>query len=352
MNIGQIKLFSWTAAGLLTVGLSYYVWDYVTHMQQRNPAPDPKRVKQVLEDVEPIKAKADEVVPYSDIKRLFHTTCSECKTNPNCRHLNWTGKEKEKPKPEDLGGPVAPPKTKVDELLSVLMIKADMSDRKNSSIFFKYKNKATNVGLTNSGPAGGFLLHEGEHLGAPYDKIRLDEITGNGVWFAFEGEERERERLAPGTLDMKTTIVQVGPGGVLLPKLGVGIPRASQTNFSSAHTFKAGPNTFFIGTEDAKRFGDDYQRILSSDVRTARHQDPKTGKYDGIEVTGVTAGSIAAQHGAQEGDVIKSINGTPVSSVQEAIHFVKTHSNQYTTWEVVVESKGQTKTMVYHSPSN
>ncbi len=352
MNIGQIKILSWTTAGLLTVGLSYYVWDYVAHMQARNPQPDPKKVKQVLEDVEPIKVKADEVVPYADIKRLFHTTCSECKSNPNCRHLNWTGKEKEKPKPDQPDGPVTPPKTKVDELITVLMIKADMADRKNSSIFFKYKNKATNVGLNNNGPAGGFLLHEGEHLGAPYDKIRLDEISGDGVWFAFEGEEREREMLSPGAFDTKTTIVQVGPGGVLMPKVGTGIPRATQTNFSTTKTFKVSANTYQLGTEDVKQFQDNYQEIFSRDVRTSRHQDPKSGKYDGIEITSVNAGSLAAQHGAQEGDVIKSINGHPVSSVQEAIHFVKTNANQYSTWEVVVESKGQTKTVIYHSPSN
>ena len=234
MNIGQIKIVSWTSAGLLTLGLSFYVWDYVAHMAVRNQQPDPKHVKQVLEDVEPIKVKAEEVVAYADVKRLFHTTCSECKTNQSCRHLNWTGKEKEKEK-----GPQPPgeaPKVKVDELVSVLMIKADMADRKSSSIFFKYKNKATNVGLNNNGPAGGFILREGEHLGAPYDKVRLDEITGAGAFFAFEGEERERELLTPGAFDVSTVIVSVGPGGAIMPKLNLLIPTTLERPYSLAHT--------------------------------------------------------------------------------------------------------------------
>jgi hypothetical protein len=350
MNIGQIKIVSWTSAGLLTLGLSYYVWDFVAHMTARNRGPDPKQVKQVLEDVEPIKVKAEEVVPYGDIKRLFHTTCSECKTNPNCRHLNWTGKEKEKPVIVD-GTPPEAPKVKADELVSVLMIKADMSDRKNSSIFFKYKNKATNVGLNNNGPAGGFLLRESEHLGAPYDKIRLDEITGKGAWFAFEGEERERELLAPGTFDVVGP-VPVGPGGAILPKVEGLIPSTREAPFSLEHTSKIGPNTYKIGTEDAKYFAEKYQEELTRNVQTARHQNSRTGKYDGIEITGVTAGSAAAAHGAQEGDVIKSINGQSVTSVQEAVQYVKSHSGQTTTWEVVVESKGITKTVTYHSPAN
>ncbi|MBK7643516.1 MAG: PDZ domain-containing protein [Planctomycetes bacterium] len=350
MNIAQIKILSWTGAGLLTLGLSYYVWDYVSHMQQRSQLPDPKLVKQVLEDVEPLKVKAEEVVAYGNIKRLFHTTCSECKTNPNCRHLNWTGKEKEivVATPDSV---VEAPKVKVDELVSVLMIKADMADRKNSSIFFKYKNKATNVGLNNNGPTGGFVLKEGEHLGAPYDKVRLDEITGDAVYFAFEGEEREREKISPGTFEVVGPVA-VGPGGEILPKTTGLVPSVKEAPFSLQHTTKIGSNLWQIGTEDANYFAVHYQEELTRNVQTSRHQDRRTGKYDGIAIDKVTPGSIAAGHGAQEGDVIKSINGQPVTSVQEAIHYVKTHSDQTTTWEVVVESKGITKTVIYHSPSN
>jgi len=349
MNIGQIKIISWSGAGILTLGLSFYVWDYVSHMTVRSQQPDPKKVKQVLEDVEPIKVKSDEVVAYTDIKRLFHTTCSECKTNPNCRHLNWTGKEKEKPAPPTIVGEA--PKEKVDELVSVLMIKADMADRKNSSIFFKYKNKAMNKGLNNNGPAGGFLLREGEHLGAPYDTIRLDEITGAGAFFAFDGEKREREILAPGTFDVVGPVV-VGPDGAIMPKATGLIPNTKEAPFSLTKTTKIGANTWQIGTDDKKYFEEHYTEELTRNVRTARHQDPRTGKYDGIEITGVTAGSAAAAHGAQEGDVIKSINGQSVSSVSEAVQYVKTHADQTNSWEVVVESKGMTKTVIYHSPAN
>lgn len=48
--------------------------------------------------------------------------------------------------------------------------------------------------------------------------------------------------------------------------------------------------------------------------------------------------------------MIKSVNGHPVTSVSEAITYVKNNSSQYTTWEVVVESKGKLKTLFYHSP--
>jgi C-terminal processing protease CtpA/Prc len=65
----------------------------------------------------------------------------------------------------------------------------------------------------------------------------------------------------------------------------------------------------------------------------------------------VAVGSIAERHGAQEGDVIKSINGHPVTSVQEAITFAKNHANEYTVWKIVVENKGKSRTVIYESPS-
>jgi S1-C subfamily serine protease len=61
---------------------------------------------------------------------------------------------------------------------------------------------------------------------------------------------------------------------------------------------------------------------------------------------------MAERHGAQAGDVIKSINGHTVNSTQEAITYVKTNSNKYTTWEVVIENKGKTRTVTYQSPNN
>jgi S1-C subfamily serine protease len=80
------------------------------------------------------------------------------------------------------------------------------------------------------------------------------------------------------------------------------------------------------------------------------HRDPKTGAYDGIEIRQVPAGSMAANHGAQAGDIIKSINGHPVKSVQEAINFAKNNANLYDVWEIEVENKGQIRIVTYKVP--
>ena len=115
---------------------------------------------------------------------------------------------------------------------------------------------------------------------------------------------------------------------------------------------KISPTRFRLGTDDVASFEKNYSDILSGDLTYKRHRDPKTGRYDGIEITSVKAGSIVAQHGIPNGDVVKSIHGNAVNSQSEAIQFVKTHKDEYDTWEVVIENKGQTRTMTYNSPQH
>ena len=50
--------------------------------------------------------------------------------------------------------------------------------------------------------------------------------------------------------------------------------------------------------------------------------------------------------------MIKSINGHPVSSQQEAIAWAKKNSDKYEIWQVEVENLGRTRIEVFHSPDN
>jgi S1-C subfamily serine protease len=70
---------------------------------------------------------------------------------------------------------------------------------------------------------------------------------------------------------------------------------------------------------------------------------------EGIEITEVAPGSIAAQHGVKSGDVIVSVNGTPVNSVQEAISYAKNNADIYSVWTIVVSNAGYERTIVYET---
>ncbi len=336
MDIGQIKAASWAAAALLTIGLAAYVWSFFSHLEAKRNPPDQAVVRATLTGVELVQVKNDGQVAYADVKRLFHD-------------LNWTGAVKVKPKIDEAQPQDTTPKAvPVTELVRVLAVQVDLAERKGSVVFLRYRAKAA---VLNPG-IGGVLLHEGDTLAKPHDYARIDAITAQGVAFAFSDAAREPETLRPAEFDAKAEIVEVGPDGVVMPPRTSLIPRIDGAPFRPGKTTPLGRNRFVLGTDDMAQFEQNYSEILARDVRLSQHRVPKTGRYDGIEITEVAAGSLAGRNGAQSGDVVKSINGHAVNSTQEAINFVKMNKDKYSTWEVVIENKGKTRTVTYASPGH
>ncbi|MBL8862678.1 MAG: PDZ domain-containing protein [Planctomycetes bacterium] len=336
MNIGQIKIVSWTAAALLTAGLAAYVWSFASTIEERRAEPNRDHVRKVL-SVEAAPIKSDGQVPYEVVKRVFHD-------------LNWTGAVKVVADPT----PVTPVDLKpevvaVKELVRVLSVVVDYGDAKQSSVILRYKPKAQ---VAAKGLGGAALLREGDTLARPHEGIRVHAISADGVTFAFADEARERETLAPLEFDLLAPIVKVGPDGIVEPLRESGIVRRSGPAYVPGKTTRLGRDRFVLGTEDLQAASDSYLDILSNDVKLRQHRNPRTGRYDGVEITDVTPGSFAERHGAQQGDVVKSINGHAVNSTSEAINFVKMNKDRYSTWEVVIENKGKTRTVTYESPQS
>ncbi len=336
MNIGQIKVVSWTAAALLTLGLGAYVWSFVSTLETRRALPDADVVRKQLSTVEAAPVKNDGQVKYEDVRRLFHD-------------LNWTGAVQQVAQPvETTQTPREPEVVPVRDLVRVLWVQVDLGDKAGSSIFLKYKPKAQ---VENKG-LGGFLLHEGDTLARPHEGTKIESITTEGVTFSFANADRPKETLFPAEFDARAQIVQVGPDGIAMPQTTSLIPRRVGKTIVPGKTTPLGSNRYMLGTEDLQLASDNYLDILSNDVRLNQHRDPRTGRYDGVEISDVSPGSFAERHGATKGDVVKSINGHAVNSTQEAINFVKMNKDKYTTWEVVIENKGKTRTVTYESPGN
>ncbi len=313
MNIGQIKLIAWTAAGVLTLGLAFYVFDFVKHLEEKGRSPN-----------------------LDEAKRLIAV-------------LDWTGAPKavEQPKVID-NTPKVVPVLSVSRLVTVLALQQDLSDRALSQVALRYKPEAA---VTDPALAAFSLLKEGDHLAPPNDYVHIVSITSDGVDFAFADDKRDHEKLSTKEFDAKSQIIVIGPDGIVQEPSPLTIPKGPDT-LRPGKTAEISTNRFRLGGDDVKEFGNRYQEILGREVETSRHQDPRTGKYDGIEIKKVQANSIAERHGAQEGDVVKSINGHAVNSTQDAIHFVQVNQGNYTTWEVVIENHGKTRTVTYESGSN
>lgn len=79
---------------------------------------------------------------------------------------------------------------------------------------------------------------------------------------------------------------------------------------------------------------------LLDEVKTEDAKDAE-GKPSGVKVSGVNAGSFASQFDVKPGDVLKSINGTPVHSRSEAVSVVKGIPKAATNVQVVIERNGR-----------
>jgi membrane-associated protease RseP (regulator of RpoE activity) len=233
----------------------------------------------------------------------------------------------------------------------VLAIKVDTSKPDQSRAYVKFTDPKLDVHKEKDDT----VLKPGERLFAPYQDIRVEAITGQGVVFAFDDATRAQETVTTSAYVSQrgapVGIVQVGPEGVIYPNVErrIGVNTDFQP-FRPEQLVQIRKNEFQVGTETLKELDRDYTDILSRDVSYTTHRDPRTGANDGIKINRVKEGSIPAQAGLTEGEVLKSINGHKVTSVNDAVAFVKANAETTDTWFAVFEKQGREFTRTYHSP--
>lgn len=358
MNLTSFKALLWLGSLALGGYLGWFLYETIQRWPEVNQMlwQDEARQREALEDnveEQPEAARRD-LVDYARVSATFHD-------------LDWNGVPPPPPVvdlPEETT-PVERPPTPVADLLNVLYLQKDTRRPERSLAYVRYTDseilRTVNAARSSGGGRGGSSgagssakLKVGDALPAPYDYVRLEAVEANEAIFSFDDEEREVETVA--TLEFERGesgyIVRVEDGEVArVPEVDQLIPvNDTPVAFVPESTTLIGENRYAIGTDDAETWQRDYAQILTTEVRHRQWRDPQTGKYAGVQITDVVPGGIAAAHGAQQGDIIKSINGTPVTSVPEAIQYVKNNSDSTTVWEVVVESQGVERVVVYESP--
>jgi hypothetical protein len=340
MKPARAKLASWTLAALLGTALCLYVAWNIRTFPDRARNVSTERMAQVLNNTpEIVKGGSDSLVDYAQVRASLIDYA-------------WNAPP---PAKVEARGPevveVPPTAQSVDKLVKVLGYSVDAEVPENSKAILKYLPEAkVRPPRETQGRVvkEGTLKLVGQRLDEPIDHIRVVSITEAGVEFGFDEPGRATETLLPADFDLSSRMAYVDLAELRSPAASIQIP-VRETGVP-ATTVQIGQGRFRIGTEDAAVFAEDYARIISEEVQTRRHRDPRTGRYDGIEITRVAPGSIVERHGAQSGDVIKSINGHEVTSQQEAISFVKANEGMYDKWEVVVSNKGQERTLTFYPP--
>ena len=337
MSVSTINIFAWTASLALTGGLGAYGYKNIKYLE--TPKPYSKsdtegnaRAKEKLNAGKVAKVEKDWSISYSG------------KVVPNFVDHNWTGKvvivdDIVKPPP----GPVEIPDVKIEDIVQIIYFQVDTGDAGGSRVLVRYIGALATYGTVE--------LRVADTLPSPHEGIAVVSITAESVEFSFSKEGRENETFLPGMLDSGLIYVIPADGKALEAKWESAIGEYKENDTRPKDTVELANNIYRLGTDDAKEFADNYQTILTNDLRTKTRRD-KNGNPAGIELTSVREGSIAQRHGLAARDVIISVNGHPVNSEQEAMQWAKANKDNYTVWEVVVERLGRTETLTYRSPDN
>lgn len=337
MNISTAKSLIWIASLGVSGYLGYYVFDfYKARDVLAQPVPQ-KDILAVLDSVAKPEVQRSGGVAYDAVMNVFH-------------EMDWTGKPPP-PKPINEG-----PKSEVQKvvpvgsLLKVLAISVNTFEPEKSLAIVRYVDQSI-VGA--SPKREDTTLRPDERLPGKYKNIRVEAITAEGVVFAFDDEARAKETLTPPEYQStkNLAIVVVGEGGAILPQRNSLIQRVENARpFSPGETVLIRKNEYQVGTKALENLDQDYATILSRDLRYSAYRNPRTGTVEGIKVNYVAPNSLPAQHGLQEGEVLKSINGHAVTSVNDAVAYVKANAGTTDTWVAVFVQQGREFTRTYHSP--
>jgi hypothetical protein len=303
MNIQRWKGLVWLASAAVGAYLLYYVVDFLRRKEVLARVVPNEEITAVLDGVKrPAEQKAD-VVQYSLIKRIFH-------------EHDWTGKERLKPVVQQDGEKPPPvPKVAVASLLKILAIKVDLTRPENSVAYVKFVDgklavhtgSGDNILHQEAWPGPGPDERQGRaRLFPPYQDIRVEGITREGVVFAFDDAEREREvvQTSPyqSALHSDLGIVQVGPDGPVMPQADRRIVAVTPAvPWRPEQLTPLRKNEWQVGTGTLADLERDYAQILSRDINCSTYKDPRTGATEGIKINRVAPGSIPAQAGLSEG---------------------------------------------------
>lgn len=114
---------------------------------------------------------------------------------------------------------------------------------------------------------------------------------------------------------------------------------------ASKDVVQTAPNQFSIKRSDLLKYTSDLSSVLMQ-ARAVPNRDPNTGEINGFRILDMQEGSIFSQLGLNRMDVLKSVNGEPVDSIQKAMELYNTLKNSGQV-KLGIERGGKDQTNTY-----
>lgn len=105
------------------------------------------------------------------------------------------------------------------------------------------------------------------------------------------------------------------------------------------------PNRFQIKRSDLLKYTTDLSSVLMQ-ARAVPYRDPSTGEIAGFRILDMQENSIFGQLGLARMDILKSVNGEPIDSIQKAMEMYNAMKNG-NKFELMVERGGKNETKTY-----
>ncbi len=321
MSIRRLKALAWLGVTAFAVYLPLPIANFLRHRAELATPVDIEYVEEVLNSVPTPEPIVRHRVSYATVTRTW-------------MEMSWTGAVVETRTP----APPPPPPVVVvaaRDLVSVLLLYVDTDSPDLSRVYVRYVDAT----LAATHP-GHHALAPGDRLPSPHDGIRVAAIFADEVRFAFD-DGREPEVLRPALLS--TGAFFPGHSGD-----GAGGAWSSRKPFGPRRVDLEGNSSWVVPPEDGAYLAEHYPSVLAG-IRTRERRDPRTGVVDGIEIREIDPDSIALKYGLKAGQVIKSINDHPVTSVQQAIRYANRNKDKVSVWTVVYEEQGKEYTRTFET---
>lgn len=190
------------------------------------------------------------------------------------------------------------------------------------------------------GKSGIYVIGDSCEEGVTITAIEEDKIIlkrGNKLETVFLYEQGENKE--------QTT------AGTKLPGRGVNRRKRNpapyrgrrRSKINNITVVQEGEDQYVIDGDDLNKITEDMGTILTQ-ARIVPYL--KDGETQGYKIFAVRPGSIFEKIGLKNGDVIKMVNGMEIKSPQEALDLFRQLRDE-TEFEIVVERRGQTKTLRY-----
>lgn len=277
--------------------------------------------------------------------------------------LNVTGKEP--PPAPDVVNPnesEAPPMKPITDVIRVDLVSFLWDDAVENHARIRYLEDGPlgvkpTAGAPTRAAMGGVRAREeakvsadfmivGDELRAPWNAApffgKLARVTKDGVAFSWGGED---VLLRTGEFDRIESMAE--------PKLMPGLDDPGLSDDEIARRIaeakvsrQVGEHGWFIGTDELATL-DEQHETLMAEIGVGMTFSRKE-KRPLLQLNKIPEGSLAAERGFEEGDIILSINDEPISSKYAAIQYFKQHPG-HAKFNVEIERRGTRITKAFEA---